>query len=327
MARVPLVLFTSLVLLALASLHLGLRSYAPAQVWQALTAAEPDATGLIVRTLRVPRTLLAIAVGAALGVSGLLMQTATRNAIAEPGLLGVNAGAAFAVVLGLTVFGIGDLATLTLVAAAGAVAAAGLVFGLALAGGLGVSPPHLLLAGVTVGALLAAGTQVVIILDEAALEQLLFWLSGAFADRPLATLAYAGPVIALVLAAALLAAGVLDVLRTDDGTAEALGVPVRGTRLAALVGAALLAGGAVALAGPVAFLGLVAPHLARLTGAAGHARLLPLTALWGAILALLADILARFVIYPSEAPISAVTALAGVPLLIALLRRSRLGAA
>ncbi|SFQ23019.1 FecCD family ABC transporter permease [Tranquillimonas alkanivorans] len=327
MGRIVLLLSASLVLLALASLHLGLRLYSPAEVWHALVSGSDDPDALIIRTLRLPRTLVALAVGAALGLSGLLMQTVSRNPIAEPGLLGVNAGAAFAVVLAVTLTGAADLATLTMLSAAGAMAAATLVFGLALSGGLGFSPLHLLLAGVTVAALLSAGTQVAIILDEAAMEELLFWLSGAFADRPLAPLAYALPLIGVVSAAALAFARTLDVLQTDDGTAVALGVPVRATRLVALLGASLLAGAAVALAGPVAFLGLVAPHLARLTGQRGHARLVPLTLLAGAALALAADIVARFVIFPSEAPISAVTAVAGVPLLLVLLRRHRLGAA
>ncbi len=311
-------------LLALASLQLGLRLHGPVEIWQALATDADDQTSLIIRTLRVPRTVLAVVVGAALGVSGLLMQVATRNAIAEPGLLGVNAGAAFAVVLAVTLSGSLGLATLTGLAALGALAASAVVFGLALTGGLGVSPVHLLLAGVTVAGLLSAGTQVLISLDQAAIKELLFWLSGAFAGRPLESLLFAAPLMVGTLALVLLFARTLDVLQADDATAVALGVPVRAARLAALLGASLLAGASVALAGPVAFVGLVAPHLARFSGLRDHLRLIPVTALCGAILALAADILARFVIYPSEAPISAVTALAGVPVLILLLRRARL---
>lgn len=327
MTRLVLGLLAALALLALGSLHLGLRLYGPTEVWLALSPGAEDQTSLIIRTLRVPRTVLAIVVGAALGVSGLLMQLATRNAIAEPGLLGVNAGAAFAVVLAVTLSGSLGLATLTGLAALGALAASAVVFGLALLGGPGLSPVHLLLAGVTVAGLLSAGTQVLISLDQAAIEELLFWLSGAFAGRPLEALLHAAPLILGTFALVLAFARTLDVLQTDDSTAAALGVPVRAARLAALLAASLLAGASVALAGPVAFMGLVAPHLARLSGLRDHLRLIPVTALCGAILALAADILARFVIYPSEAPISAVTALAGVPVLILLLRRSRLVAA
>ncbi|SDF08450.1 FecCD family ABC transporter permease [Limimaricola pyoseonensis] len=326
MTRPALLLLALLPLLALASLQLGLTIYGPGEVWAALRGAEGQ-DALIIRTLRLPRTVLALLVGAALGLCGLLMQSATRNPIAEPGLLGVNAGAALAVVLGVSLLGLDGIAAMTLMAAAGAVAATVLVFGLALAGGPNLPPAHLLLAGVTLSALLWSGTQVVILLDEAAMEELLFWLSGAFADRPLAALPWALPPMAAIAVLALLATRRLDVLRTDDGTAEALGVPVRASRLAALVAAALLAGCAVALAGPIAFLGLVAPHLAQLAGARDHRALVPLTMLCGAVLALVADIAARHLIAPSEAPISAVTALAGAPVLLALLRRRRLGTA
>lgn len=312
-----------LALLAVISLHLGVRAYAPAEVWRALTGGGHETTDLIVRTLRLPRLLLALVVGAALGVAGLLMQTATRNRLAEPGLLGVNAGAAFAAVLTVSLTGTSALWALTLAASTGALVAAALVFSLALSAGQASLPATVLLAGVTVGAMLASGTQVVIILDESAMEAMLFWLAGAFADRPLAGLAHALPVVLAVLAVAFAGARTLDVLQTDDGTAAALGVPVRAVRVAALLGAALLAGASVALAGPVAFVGLVAPHVARLLGAQGHAAQLTLSAICGAIIALAADIAARFVIYPGEAPVSAVTAMIGVPVLILLLRRSR----
>lgn len=320
-------LFGLLALLAALSLHLGVRAYAPAEVWRALTGTGQEATDLIVRTLRLPRLVLAVTVGAALGVAGLLMQTATRNRLAEPGLLGVNAGAAFAAVLVVTLTGTSALWTLALAASAGAVVAAALVFSLALSAGQGNLPVTVLLAGVTVGAMLASGTQVVIILDESAMEEMLFWLAGAFADRPLGGLAYALPVMLAVLGLAFAGARTLDVLQTDDGTAAALGVPVRAVRVGALLGAALLAGASVALAGPVAFVGLVAPHVARLLGAQGHAAQLTYSALCGALVALSADVAARFLIYPGEAPVSAVTAMIGVPALILLLRRSRAVAA
>lgn len=320
------VLFLLLLVAALAvlSLHLGLRPIGPATVWRALWGEGQDAAALIVRGLRLPRMALALAAGAALGVSGLLCQAALRNPVAEPGLIGVNAGASFAVVLALSVWGIGSLAALTLFAALGALGATALLFALASGPGRSTGALRLLLSGVTIAALLSAGTQVAIILDEKAMEDLLFWLSGGFADRPVAALGPALPVMAGAAGVAWLFATVLDVLAADDETAQALGLPVTAARLGMLGLAALLAGTAVAIAGPVAFIGLGAPHLARSAGVTSHARLLPLAALWGAALALMADILARYLIWPGEAPLSAVTALAGVPLLLVLLRRRAL---
>ncbi|QBY01746.1 iron ABC transporter permease [Rhodophyticola sp. CCM32] len=310
--------------LAVLGLHLGVRAYAPVQVWTALTAGGDSATDVIIRDLRVPRMALAIIVGAALGLAGLLMQSVTRNPIAEPGLLGVNAGAAFAVVMLITLSPGAGFGSIALCAGLGALLAAALVFGLAFSAGGGLSPIQLLLAGVTVAALLISAMQVLILMNESVLEELLFWLSGSFADRPLTGLwvvlagLAAGTLIALALSAA------LDVLRTDDATAQSLGVPVFRLRFGVLAIAALLSGLSVALAGPVAFVGLVAPHLARLAGAETHRHLIPLSLIFGVMLGLSADLMARFILYPTEAPVSAVTALVGVPLLLVLLRRNRI---
>lgn len=327
MPRALLLLSFCIIGLAILSLHLGIRFTPPAQVWAALTGDGQDAAALIVRRLRVPRMVLALAVGAALGLAGLLMQTATRNPVAEPGLLGVNAGAALGAVLVLTLAPVAGMAPMMGGAALGALAATLAVFALVRAVGPAISPIHMLLGGVAVSALLATGLQVLILMDEAVMEALIFWLAGGFADRPLTGLAFALPLVALAFAATLLLAPLLDVLMTDDATAATLGARVGLARIGALTLAALLAGSSVAMAGPVAFVGLIAPHLARLTGAEGHRQLVPLAALWGMALAMAADILARFVLYPTEAPVGAVMALFGVPLLIMLLRRARLGLA
>ncbi len=246
-----------------------------------IAGEDQGAAELIVWGLRLPRMALAIGVGAALGMAGLLTQAALRNPVAEPGLIGVNAGAGFAVVLALSVWQIDNLGLLTLCAAFGALAATALLFGIASGGRSRAGPLRLLLSGVTVAALLSAGTQVAIILDEKAMEDLLFWLSGGFADRPIAALGPALPIMIGAAGIAWLRASTLDVLAADDETAQALGLPVVAARLAMLTLAALLAGSAVAVAGPVAFIGLGAPHLARTARVTGHARLLPLTALWG----------------------------------------------
>jgi iron complex transport system permease protein len=306
-----------------ASLHVGLRLYDPATVLAALRGSTgPDA--LIIASLRVPRTLVGAVAGAALGLSGLLMQRATRNPLAEPGLLGVNAGAAFAVTLGITAFGAASLAQIGLLAILGALAATAAVFGIAVAAGRAAGPATLLLAGVTVAGMLASLTQLMLLVDETALETLLFWLSGGFADRGTDLLRLGLPALLAGLAGALLLAPGLDALGLDDDSARAIGVRVARVRIGALGLAALLAAGAVAMAGPVAFLGLLAPHIARrLQPRSDSASLVVTTCLAGAILAVAADIAARLVVAPGEAPVSAVLALVGVPLLVALLRRRR----
>lgn len=319
-------LIVLLALLATASLHLGIRYTPTGEVWRALTQGGDDQASLIVNTLRLPRTLIALVVGGALGLCGLLLQTATRNQLAEPGLLGINAGAGFAVVLLVVLTDVHSLTVIALAACVGALICALLVFGFALSAGGMSSPAHLLLAGVTVAALFASGSQVIIVADERTMEELLFWLSGGFADRDVWLLAFAAPACLVLALACWRMAPVLDALVTDDATAQSLGVPVLRMRFLVLVLAALLAGISVAVAGPVVFLGLAAPHLARLSGHQSHLVLVPLSVLTGSALALAADIAARFIIYPSEAPVGVLLAVIGVPTLIYLLQRKRLGA-
>ena len=322
MRLVPVLLLV-LGLAMAASLHTGLRLYSPATVVAALRGGtDPDA--LIIATLRVPRTLVAVVAGAALGLSGLLMQRATRNPLAEPGLLGVNAGAAVAVTLGITAFGAASLVQIGLLAVTGALAATAAVFGIALAAGRAAGPATTLLAGVTVAGMLASLTQLMLLVDETALETLLFWLAGGFADRGTDLLRVGLPALLAGLAGALLLAPGLDALRLDDDNARAIGVRVVQVRTFALMLAAVLAAGAVAMAGPVVFLGLVAPHIARRLERRGDtAALIVTTCLAGAILAVVADIAARLVVAPGEAPVGAVLALVGVPILVTLLRRRR----
>lgn len=317
-----LALVLALVLAMLASLHLGLRTYLPAQVWAALSGPADGTDALVITTLRVPRMLIAVTCGAALGLSGLLMQVATRNPLAEPGLLGVNSGAALAVVAGLTVLGISSMAGVALAAAIGALLAIGLVFGLSSLGDVRFDPTSILLVGVTLAALCGALTQVILLSNETALETLLFWLSGSFADRDLALLWVGLPTLLIGLAVTLYLAPSLETLRADDDSAAALGVPVMRVRLVALGVAALLAGGSVAMAGPVIFIGLVAPHIARmLWRGSRYGWLAAGTMVTGALIAMLADILARLVVAPAEAPIGTLLALVGVPVLVLLLRR------
>ncbi|WP_274424814.1 FecCD family ABC transporter permease [Chelativorans sp. YIM 93263] len=327
MKRAFLILGLLVPVLAAASLQFGVHYTSPAEVWRALTVGGDDQAALIVTTLRVPRTIIAVLVGAGLGLSGLLMQTVTRNPLAEPGLLGINAGAAFAAVLMVTLLGIEAPLPLTLAACAGALTTATLIYCMAWLGNDSASPLHLLLAGLVMMALLTSGVQVALVSSERAMEELLFWLSGAFTNGQVALLLPAALIMGTIAACCVFSSRLLDVLTADDATAGALGVPVVAARGTAFAAAAILAGISVALAGSVNFVGLAAPHLARRLGARSHIRLIPLSMLAGASLALAADIASRFLIYPAQAPVGAVLAMIGVPVLLMLLRRKGTAAA
>jgi iron complex transport system permease protein len=309
-----------LALSMLASLTLGYKVYSLDQVFTALFAHDGSETSVVIAGLRLPRALIAPLTGAALGMAGVLVQTLSRNRIASPDTLGLNAGASLAVVVAGIVFGVQSLAGLAMAASLGAFVTAIVVFGIA-AGAGGLSPLKIVLVGVTFASLSHAFVEVLLTSNEAMLQQLLFWLSGAFVDRPIGLFYTALPV---VLVGGIVAVGLsraLDALQADDATAQGLGVPLGLVRALAFVAVAILTGAAISMAGPVAFVGLVVPHAARRLVGLRHIHQLPAAALFGAVYATLADVAARFVIYPVEAPVGAVTAVVGAITLVVLLRR------
>ncbi|ODT48364.1 MAG: ABC transporter permease [Devosia sp. 63-57] len=305
----------------LASLTLGYKLYSLPQVWAALTAPDGSETATVIAGLRLPRSLIAPLCGAALGMAGVLVQTLSRNRIASPDTLGLNAGASMAVVVASAVFGVQSLTGLSMAAATGALLTSVLVFGVA-AGAGGLSPLKIVLVGVTFASLAHAVVEIILTSNEAQLQQLLFWLSGAFVDRPIALFYNGLPVVAVGAVIALMLAPALDALQADDSTAASLGVPVIAIRGLAFLAVSLLTGAAVSMAGPVAFVGLVVPHVARRLVGLRHRHQLPAAALAGAVYATIADVAARFVIYPVEAPVGAITAVVGaIALLMLLMRR------
>ena len=309
-----------LALSMLMSLTLGYKIYSLDQVWMALFAHDGSETAVVIAGLRLPRALIAPLVGAALGMAGVMVQTLSRNRIASPDTLGLNAGASLAVAVASIMFGVQSLAGLSLAAAFGAFVTAIVVFGVAASAG-GLSPLKIVLVGVTFASLSHAFVEVLLTSNEAQLQQLLFWLSGAFVDRPIA-LFYNG--LPVVIVGAIIGIGLsraLDALQADDSTAAGLGVPLAAVRGLAFVAVALLTGAAVSMAGPVAFVGLVVPHAARRLVGLRHIHQLPAAALFGAVYATLADVAARFVIYPVEAPVGAITAVVGALVLLVLLMR------
>ncbi|MCR6670170.1 iron ABC transporter permease [Devosia ginsengisoli] len=304
----------------LGSLTLGYRLYGLDQVWQALFAFDNSETAVVIANLRLPRAVIAPMVGAGLGIAGVLVQTLSRNRIASPDTLGLNAGASLAVVLASSAFGIGSLLGLSMAAALGALLTSFLVFAIAASAG-GLSPIRIVLIGVTIAGLGHSLVEVILTTNEAQLQQLLFWLSGAFVDRPMALAQSGGPILLAGAIIAVLLARTLDALQADDVTATSIGVPLVVVRGASFLSVSLLTGASVAMAGPVGFVGLVVPHAARWLVGLRHDRLIPAAALIGAIYATVADIAARFVIYPVEAPVGAITAVVGGVVLLVLLKR------
>ena len=317
-------LLALLVLALLASLVLGARSVGPAQVMAALVDPDPAlADHTVVRSLRVPRTVIGLLAGAAFAVAGALMQSLTRNPLADPGLLGVNAGASLAVVLAVTLAGVATPAGYVWFALGGAALAAMLVHVIGSAGRHGGAPTALALAGAAMTAGLTSLITVVVVRDQEAFAAYRFWVVGSLASRGADALVTLAPFLATGAVAAVASTRALDLLALGDDVARGLGQRVgvgRGLVLAAVV---LLAGSATALAGPIVFVGLVVPHLVRRVAGGSHAWLVALAAPAGAALLLAADVIGRLVARPGELEAGLVVAFLGAPVMIALVQRAR----
>lgn len=314
-----------LVVVGWLSLRVGSMPLSTAEVIGAFTAFDGSNAHLIVRELRLPRTLIGVGVGAGLAVAGVVMQTVTRNALASPAILGINSGAAFAVVTAVFLLGVSTPAGYIWFAFAGALAAAALVVAIGSAGPSGATPVKLALAGAVLTALLSAWIQAVLILDQRTLDQVRYWLVGSLAGRDLAVFAQVAPFLAVGLVVALGMARSLNAVALGEDLAAALGQRVARVRVLAAAVVVVLAGAGVAAAGPIAFVGLAVPHAARLLVGADHRWLLPLAAVGGPTLLLGADVLARVVARPSEIEVGIVTAVVGAPVLVHLVRTHRLG--
>ncbi|MET8884325.1 FecCD family ABC transporter permease [Streptomyces rubiginosohelvolus] len=319
-----------LVVLCLLSIGLGALSIPPGDVIKALTG-QPTGPRIedVIWSVRIPRTALGLAAGAALGLSGCVMQALTRNPLADPGILGVSAGAAFAIVIAAGVAGIGSLFGYIWFAFAGAMAAGVVVYLLGRMGRSGSTPVKLALAGVAVTAVLSSLTSAVVLTDPAALDRFRFWSAGSLADQDASTVLRILPFLGLGALLALASAPALNSLALGDDVAASLGRKLGLVRLQGVVAVTLLTGAAVAVIGPVVFIGLVVPHVARvLAQYAGlgpdHRWLLPLSAALAAGLLLGADILGRVIARPVEVQAGIIVAFIGGPFFIALVRRRRL---
>jgi iron complex transport system permease protein len=314
-----------LVLMALASLAVGARAIPLGEVINALF--DPAASGTnatILRDLRIPRTLLALLIGAAIGLSGAIMQGVTRNPLADPGLLGINAGAALFVVLGISIFGLTALTAYVWLGFAGAAVATVLVYAVASLGREGATPIKLALAGAAITAAFGSITTGVLMTDATTLDAFRFWQVGSLAGRGTDILVSVTPFLAAGIVLALITGRLLDAMALGDDIARGLGQRVLLSRGVAALAWIVLAGGATAAAGPIAFVGLTVPHAARSITGPSYRWILPYSAVMAPILLLGADIFGRVLAPPGELQVGIVTAALGAPLFILLIRRRRL---
>lgn len=317
-----------LVVAAAASLAVGARALSPAEVWHGLFAA-PDSDQrlteirLIVRTVRVPRTVLAVVAGIALGIGGALIQGYTRNPIADTGLLGVNSGASFAVVSGIALFGFTNPFQYVWFAFLGAAVAGVVVFGLSSIGRGAGNPLTLALAGQGVTVFLAAMTTAVALTDKASLNALRFWNAGSVAGVGFDVIWPVTGFIAVGLVLALTTLPAINLLNLGDDVARGLGVNIALSRTVGIVAITLLAGAATAACGPIAFIGLMVAHVARYLTGPDYRWLVPYAGLLGAVVLLVCDIVGRLVVRPGELDAGVLVALLGAPFFAALVWRGK----
>ncbi|WP_232303305.1 iron ABC transporter permease [Paracoccus sp. 228] len=317
-----LLLACAVVALCALSLAIGTRSVSWVDMVAGLRGAT-DSIGQAAVAVRIPRTLMAAAAGAALGLSGAIMQGVTRNPLADPGILGINNGAALAVVIGIAWFGIAAASTFIWVAILGAGLTAVFVYGVGSIGRGGATPLKLALAGAATSVAFSSLTLAVVLPRADIAGGVRSWQVGGVGGATFDRIGLVAPVMAAGFALAMLSARKLNLLALGDDVAAGLGEKVALARVTAALGAILLCGAATAVCGPIGFVGLVVPHVCRLLLGVDHRWLLPASALGGAGLLILSDIAGRLVARPSELDVGIVTALVGAPVFIWIVRRQR----
>ncbi|MFF0449110.1 FecCD family ABC transporter permease [Streptomyces sp. NPDC004609] len=311
----------ALLVAVLLSLGVGARSIAPSAVFEALFQGGGGDDAEVVRELRLPRTLIGLMVGTALALAGAVLQGLTRNPIGDPGILGISQGASVGVVLAIAYAGVHTLTGYVWFAFAGAAIASVAVYAIASRGRGGATPVKLALGGAAVNALLVSVMMAVLTTEAAVLDEFRFWQVGSIAGREADIVEQVWPILASgVLLVAFVARG-LDALALGEDVAKGLGQKVATVRIAGGVAATVLTGVAVAAAGPIAFVGLAVPHIARAVVGGDHRWMLPMAALIGPVMLLMSDVAGRVILPPGEVPAGVMTALIGVPFLVALVRR------
>jgi iron complex transport system permease protein len=303
------------------SVTLGARNIPLITIMQSFTAFDRSFDHLVIQTVRLPRSLMAITVGAALAVAGALMQGLTRNPLAETGILGIEAGGALAVVVTLFLFGSSSLTVYAAVAFLGAAIAAVTVYGLGSLGPGGATPLNLTIAGAAMTALIASITTGILIVSQQTLEEIRFWLAGSLAGRDFALFLHILPLILVGLGLGLLLGKQITTLSLGEDVARGLGQKTTWIKGLTAISVVLLAGSSVAIAGPISFVGLIVPHMVRFFIKTDYRWILPYSAIFGAILLLGSDIAARVLLKPQELPVGVMTALLGAPVFVYLAKR------
>lgn len=316
------VLAAGVAVAALMSLRFGSLEITTSQAWNAVFAFDSEVyEQVVVRELRVPRTIIALVVGGALGIAGTVMQGVTRNPLAGPSILGVSAGASFGVTTAIFALGMSTPSQFVWFAFPGAAVASAVVFGVASTGRGGATPVRLALAGVVVSALLGAWTSTLLLLSEQTMDLVRFWSIGSVAGRPLDILWDVFPLMAPAAIGCLFLGHQLNVLSMGEESARGLGMNTVRVRLIASGLVVILTGAAVSVAGPIGFVGLAVPHIARSLIGADYRWVLPYSLLLGSVMLVVADTIGRVAARPSEIQVGVVMAFVGAPFLIMLARR------
>ncbi|MFF4079269.1 FecCD family ABC transporter permease [Streptomyces sp. NPDC001777] len=311
----------ALLVAILLSLAVGARSIPPSEVFDALLNGGHSDNAEVVRNLRVPRTLIGLMVGAALALAGTVLQGITRNPIADPGILGISQGASVGVVLAIAYAGVHTLTGYVWFGFVGAAIASVAVYATASSGRGGATPVKLALGGAAINALLVSVTSAVLTTKASALDEFRFWQVGSLGGREADVVQQIWPFMLLGTVLVLSVARGLDALALGEDLAKGLGQKVATVRIVGGIGATVLTGAGVAAAGPIAFIGLAVPHIARAVVGSDHRWVLPMAALIGPVMLLVSDVVGRVLFPPSEVPAGVMTALIGVPFLVALVRR------
>ncbi len=306
----------------LASLTFGQTPIRFSSVVESFFYYQPDnLEHLIVQTERFSRAIIAMFVGASLAVSGVLVQAITKNPLASPSILGINSGAVFFLVITFSLFTITSINHLVWAALLGSLLSAALVYLLGSSGNDGASPLRIVLAGAAISALFLSCTQALLIINNENLESVLFWLAGSVSNRELETLLALLPLVVIAFVAIVLLTPHINLLMMNDDVAVGLGQNVALIKILAASAAIVLAASAVSIAGLIGFIGLVVPHISRRLIGLDHRWLIPASALIGASLLLIADVISRFVVPPQELPVGVMTAIVGAPFFIHLARK------
>lgn len=319
-----LVAVAVLLVVVLLSISVGARAIPLDRVWDLVLHPDGSDEAIVVRDLRVPRTVLGLLVGVALGLAGALMQALTRNPLADPGILGVNAGAAVAVVIGMSFLGTVGPSTQVWFAFLGAGLATVLVYGVAARGRSGATPVRLALAGIALTFALTSVVQGITTLKPKVFDQYRFWAVGSLGGHDASLVGQIAPFIVVGVLLALALARPLNALALGDDVGRALGASIARTRVLGALAVTLLCGSATAAVGPVGFVGLTVPHVARAITGPDQRWVLPYSMVLAPILLLGADVVGRVVVRPGELQVAIVTALIGAPVFIAIVRRRRI---